>query len=119
MELDTNITREILGELFNERMAQHTKFGQQNYPIIRPNLKMVPKDYCCSSYGIPYEFAAKWTTHTLGGYGQLSFLDILIEEISEVASCNKDEGTQNLRKELIQVAAVAVAMVESLDRNGR
>ncbi len=46
---------------------------------------------------------------------------ILAEEVGEVARAileNKTTPIAALRKELVQVAAVAIAMVESLDRNG-
>jgi len=46
------------------------------------------------------------------------WLAILMEEVGEVAHaiCGKRNNFLNYREELIQVAAVAVAMVESFDR---
>jgi len=47
------------------------------------------------------------------------WLGILTEEVGEVARAtldNAEDGPQDLRSELIQVAAVAVAWVEWLDR---
>jgi NTP pyrophosphatase (non-canonical NTP hydrolase) len=41
---------------------------------------------------------------------------VLVEEVGEVAAAMQDETDAELRTELIQVAAVAVAMVESIDR---
>lgn len=43
-------------------------------------------------------------------------LRILIEEVGEVAKAMQDETDDELRAELVQVAAVAVAMVEGIDR---
>jgi NTP pyrophosphatase (non-canonical NTP hydrolase) len=43
-------------------------------------------------------------------------LRVLVEEVGEVAKAQQDETDAELRAELIQVAAVAVAMVEALDR---
>jgi NTP pyrophosphatase (non-canonical NTP hydrolase) len=43
-------------------------------------------------------------------------LRILAEEFGEVAKAMQDEPDDALRTELIQVAAVAVAMVEAIDR---
>ena len=45
------------------------------------------------------------------------YVTILTEEVGEVAKAILEKDIQNLREELIQVAAVAVAMVECLDRN--
>ncbi len=47
--------------------------------------------------------------------GQLTYMHILIEEVSEAASCGRDNKA--LREELVQVAAVTVAMIECIDRN--
>jgi NTP pyrophosphatase (non-canonical NTP hydrolase) len=43
-------------------------------------------------------------------------LVVLVEEVGEVANAMQDGTEEELRAELIQVAAVAVAMVEALDR---
>ena len=45
------------------------------------------------------------------------WLSILLEEVGEVAEANNDEEYKNYREELIQVAAVAIQMVECYDRN--
>ena len=42
---------------------------------------------------------------------------ILMEEVGEAAHAVLERGGDNYREELVQVAAVAVAMVESYDRN--
>lgn len=80
----------VLDEVGQERVRQDAKWGQQNH------------------------FPSKW-------------LAILAEEFGEVARAiceagaekvnNKSANWANYREELIQVAAVAVAMVESFDRN--
>lgn len=43
---------------------------------------------------------------------------ILGEEVGEVSKAMNENDSPNYREELIQVAAVAVAMVESYDRHG-
>lgn len=43
-------------------------------------------------------------------------LRILVEEVGEVARAQQDEGDAELAEELIQVAAVAIAMVEGIYR---
>lgn len=48
--------------------------------------------------------------------GQMTWMHVLTEEVLEAHA--EDPGTDNLRIELIQVAAVAIAWVENLDRRG-
>lgn len=43
-------------------------------------------------------------------------LAVLIEEVGEVAKAQMEETDAELRAELVQVAAVAVAMIEGIDR---
>lgn len=89
--LDDYNTNLILDEVCGERSRQEAKWGVQNHE-------------------------------------PLAWLPILAEEAGEVARALCDMSTakdpsalksavENYREELIQVAAVAVAMVECLDRN--
>jgi len=86
-------TKQILFEVAEERKRQDKKWGEQNHK---------PIEWCA----------------------------ILGEEVGEVNKCvveskwaiDQDyerEQLQEYRKELIQVAAVAVSMIESLERNQR
>lgn len=43
-------------------------------------------------------------------------LRVLVEEVGEVAKAQQEESDERIREELIHVAAVAVAMVEGIDR---
>lgn len=58
-------------------------------------------------------------------HSQMVWLGILAEEFGEAAKevnefhFGREQNPAKLRQELIQTAAVAVAMIESLDRNGR
>ncbi|WP_340074498.1 hypothetical protein [Leptobacterium sp. I13] len=78
----------VISEVIDERLSQDTKWGEQNH---RP----------------------------------MEWLSILGEEVGEVnKACletyfnyPENGGYTEMRKEVIQVAAVAVAIVESLDRN--
>lgn len=64
-----------------------------------------------------------WGRHHQWGTGDCSStlvdmpvkLAVLTEEVGEVARAILDRDDANLRDELIQVAAVAVAMIEGLD----
>lgn len=107
----------VYGEVINERKKQESKWGEQNHPILDPILINRSAQRMCENYEIPSENRAKQLCEIRHSRGCGTYMEILVEEVSEAASCGKD--TKALREELIQVAAVAVAMVESLDRNGR
>lgn len=92
-------TSKVLDEVFREREKQDQKWGQQNHSapeylmILGEEVGEANKE-CLETY-----FAARGPRHPEMGEP--------VEDYSEY------------RKELIQVAAVAVAMIECLDRNGR
>lgn len=81
----------VLGEVFEERLRQETKWGQQDHS---------PAEWLMI-LGEEVGEANKAALETHFGYKELS------KDYSEY------------RKELIQVAAVAVSMVECLDRNAQ
>jgi NTP pyrophosphatase (non-canonical NTP hydrolase) len=56
----------------------------------------------------------KWGQQDHGAHG---WLPILTEEFGEVGKAMCENDPVNLREELIQVAAVAAAWVECIDRN--
>lgn len=55
----------------------------------------------------------KWGQHD---HDEDRWMVILMEEVGEVARAILDENPDNYRKELLQVAAVAVAAIEAFDR---
>jgi NTP pyrophosphatase (non-canonical NTP hydrolase) len=57
-----------------------------------------------AKWGEQNHYPARWVT-------------ILVEEVGEMAKAILNEDLAHTRKELVQVAAVAIAMLESLDRN--
>jgi NTP pyrophosphatase (non-canonical NTP hydrolase) len=92
--VNKTVTSRVLREVYAEREAQEKKWGQQNHePAV--------------------------------------YLSILVEEVGEVAQDVNDAMHPNddgddeagclaaAREELIQVAAVAVGMIEALDRRGQ
>lgn len=109
--------KSIFEEIAIERIKQEAKWGQQNHPILDPILIERGGQRMCEEYEIPSEDRARQMCEIHANRGDLTYTHILIEEISELASCGSD--VVELRKELIQSAAVLVAMIESLDRNGR
>jgi hypothetical protein len=109
-------TLKVLTEVGAERARQETKWGQQNHPILDP--KEINPYGLIERYNAARSAAeAQQITDQLSERGEVTYMDIFIEEVKEAVECGPD--TDALRKELIQCAAVAVAMVESLDRNGR
>ena len=95
----------IGGEVARERLRQFERFGEQNHPD--------------GTGGDDAEFLAYCAREAYENHrqaGSLTWLDVLREETEEVAAAT-DEA--ELRAELVQVAAVAVAWVEAIDRRRR
>jgi len=85
-----------------ERHAQDQKWGVQNHP-----------DGTGAGYSKELADTAREATQIAAENGFLTWRHILTEEFYEaIAECRVDQ----LRTELIQVAAVAVAWVEAIDR---
>lgn len=94
-------TNQVLLEVLSERQRQDDRWGEQNHP-----------NGTDKSYG-SLALAAKTECEAAHRIGVLTYADILKEEFWEAMS---EEDPERLREELIQVAAVAVAWVEKLDR---
>ena len=109
--------KNIFEEIKAERERQELKWGVQNHPILDPMLIHRDAKRMCEEYEIPSEERAKQMCDIHLERGDATYMHILVEEISEATSCL--DNVQQLRKELVQCAAVVVAMIESLDRNGR
>lgn len=96
-------TRQVCHEVYDERINQSMIWGQQNHP-----------DGTGSFEQQEDEVLAKFACEHAAKQGTVTWRHILMEEACEAfASTDVD----NLRAELIQVAAVAVAWVENIDRN--
>lgn len=94
----------ILAEISMERERQDVKFGVRDHP----------DGPSAVGLGIPPEWEAKLTLKYAEENGTLGWGHILSEEVSEaVAAIGNDEA---LKAELIQVAAVAVAWIEAIER---
>ena len=105
LDKPTHVTFEAQREM--ER--QVAKFGVQNWPMYR--LYDVLLD---SNVSANY---AKELVDDRAQHGDLSYTDILLEEVMEAIEEARAGKIENLRTELIQVAAVALSMVECIDRN--
>lgn len=91
----------VLLEVAAERTAQDEKFGEQNHP-----------DGTDPSFSTLAD-AARVRVDASAQVGRLTWREILLEEVWEAMS---EADRAALRIELLQVAAVAVAWVEKLDR---
>ncbi|MDF3309785.1 hypothetical protein P3H15_32725 [Rhodococcus sp. T2V] len=96
-----NTTAHVLVEVEMERARQDDKWGEQNHP-----------DGTGPGYQ-KHAHAARRRCKAAAEFGLVSFKDILDEEVNEAYA---EDDPARLRAELIQVAAVAVAWVEKLDR---
>ena len=107
----------ILNEIISERERQDKKWGVQNHPSVDSGLSQrdpYPSDRMCEEYEIPSEARAKQLCEINAKIGLITWAHIAIEEVSEVVAA-KDEITR--REELVQLGAVILAWIESIDRN--
>ena len=93
----------VLEDVSAERVAQHEKWGEQSHR----------NGTCESMDTINLEWARDAYAEAAAS-GNLSWREILTEEVAEAYA---ERNAARLRRELIQVAAVAVAWIEDLDRH--
>lgn len=98
----------VLREVMAERVRQHVKWGQQDHADGTGPL-LVWADRSAESAVQAYRNRCEYRFKMGNG----SWSDIALEEIAEALA---EEDPALLRAELIQVAAVAVAWVEAIDR---
>lgn len=91
----------VLWDVHYERIRQDEKCGEQNHPNGTSQIFTETANTC----RVMTDMAAK--------RGRLTWAHILNEEFYEAMS---EEDPEKLREELIQVAAVAVAWAECIDR---
>ena len=97
-------TSEILFEVWEERQRQNERFGEQNHPDSDEDDRKA------------YEHEAivwKRINDYRAKAGTLKWDGILLEEVYEALA---ESDPAKLREELVQVAAVAVAQIEDIDR---
>lgn len=93
----------IFEEIKAERKWQDEKFGEQNYSM---NTRFFDCGFCKTKEKFYKEINKKEDF-------RFSWITVLLEEVYEAFSVKKPEKQ---REEMIQVAAVAVAIIECLDR---
>lgn len=91
----------ILTQIAEERQRQHEQWGRQSHP-----------DGTGEEYAV-WADAAREVCDREHRAGTGTWAHILAEEFFEAMA---EDDTEKLRKELIQVAAVAVSWVEDIDR---
>jgi hypothetical protein len=93
----------LLAEVWTERAAQDGVWGEQHHPL------GTDEGYV--------SVAAHWrsTCDAADSLGIVTWRDILLEEVYEALA---ETDPQKARAELIQVAAVALSMVEDIDLRG-
>lgn len=91
----------VLPEIADERERQDEKWGEQNHP-----------DGTGPGYRV-HAIEARVRCQRAAQSGLVTYKDILEEEVYEAFA---ETDPDKLRAELVQVAAVAVAWIEKLDR---
>lgn len=101
--LDPDATVDVATGIIDERAAQDARWGQQNH-----------RNGTGSRSDERYADAAKALCDLSAKHGTVSWKMILDEEVREAFA---ESDPAKLRAELIQVAAVASAWVEAIDRS--
>jgi hypothetical protein len=106
-------TFEVLQEISIERRKQDAKWGEQNHPIVShlqaPGLGEQHARACAEDRAEYW----KYENDRRAAHGMLSWDGVLLEETYEALA---EEDEQKVRAEMVQVAAVAVAIIECIDR---
>jgi hypothetical protein len=95
----------IFNEVHAERERQDEKWGEQNHPIRPPDMSATFRELSIGFIN---------TCDRKAKAGTVTWYDILLEEVFEVFA---DPEAELQRAELVQVAAVAISMIECIDRN--
>lgn len=106
----TPTTQPVLNEVLAERVRQDEKWGEQNWPSFVSGLGTYGRS---AHYGVRREENAKRFCEGRFRQGVGTYADIFVEEVAEAIGAETED---HLREELVQVAAVAVAWIEAIDR---
>lgn len=120
--MNVNHTLAVLQEVREERARQNAKWGEQNHPSTAPvpsitvnstSIPAVTSLLTRAYYGLKTAGACKDIVDAHARNGTLTFGDIHAEELAEALEC---ENEVDMRRELVQLAAVTVAWIEAIDR---
>lgn len=101
----------VLNEVLGERRRQHAKWGEQNHADGTGPSNWWPgifRNTMSASAAI-----AKQQVDFDAKHGRVTYSEIFLEEVFEALT---EDDPVRLREELVQVAAVAVAWIEAIDR---
>ena len=103
-------------DIINERIRQDQKWGQQDHPDLHPFFGPNTGKWVSFLLDVPTANEARNMCEAGFSRGRGDWAHVLLEEVAEAFDAIGQEDTEHLREELVQVAAVAVAWVEALDR---
>ncbi|WP_240796961.1 hypothetical protein [Stenotrophomonas maltophilia] len=114
--VDLSPSQSVLAEVAQERARQEAKWGQQNHVDWTPTLAATDLAGAWpAGVGDHFKFITDYKAKGAEGH-RLGYFDILMEEVAEAHDEARDGDTKATRAELVQVAAVAVAWIECIDR---
>ena len=112
--------RSALDAVLAERQRQDAKWGEQNHPMTPrgQNRSVSPEHFACEVLGVPTAREARESCDNAHRRGDGTYAHILVEEVAEfVEACVlHGDASDEARAEMVQVAAVALAMLECIDR---
>lgn len=113
--------QEIAKEIEGECVRQDQKWGaMRDYfdvdPILMDRPGGVTAERMAEHYEIPTEYRAQQMCRTAPKNGGDTWVNILLEEFAEAVQAATEKTREDLRIELIQVAAVTIQWIDNLDR---
>ncbi|MBN5108837.1 hypothetical protein JY464_07080 [Stenotrophomonas maltophilia] len=114
--VDLSPSQSVLAEVAQERARQEAKWGQQNHVDWTPTLAATDLAGAWpAGVGDHFKFITDYKAKGAEGH-RLGYFDILMEEVAEAHDEAREGDAKATRAELVQVAAVAVAWIECIDR---
>lgn len=105
-------------DIADECARQLQLWGDQDHLDVDQDLLGRPQRMC-ERYEIPSEDRAKQLIRFARERGDLTWAHIAVEELSEAVEAFAREDRAQGRTELVQLAAVIVSWIESIDRRPR
>ncbi|SDG96077.1 hypothetical protein [Klenkia brasiliensis] len=105
-----------LGAVADERVRQHTKWGQQDHPDLPPGLAGEERLHVFRYLGIDLPEVIKADVDGHATVGESNWALIALEEMAEAVEAAWLGDVAALRTELVQTAAVLVQWIEAIDR---
>ncbi len=107
----------VMSEVAAERQRQDQKWGVQNHPLVDALLRDRPHTRMAEEYEVPTALRATQLCQIAAHRGEVTWMHIALEELCEfMAAAQHTDDETEARAELVQLAAVAVAAIECIDR---